>query len=56
MQIGDHDVTKFVFSESLKPDGWLSSFVMDVQCEVWCSHWSAKIFLTNFTAVSSNFA
>jgi hypothetical protein len=56
VQIGDHSITKYVFSESLKPDGWLSLFVMDAQFEFWRSQWPDKIFITNFAVVSSNFA
>ncbi|RCV40664.1 hypothetical protein SETIT_9G073500v2 [Setaria italica] len=50
VQIGDHMVTKTTFRESLKPDGWMSSFVMDAQCEIWRSQWPDKIILTNYAS------
>lgn len=56
VQIGDHTITKATFSKSLKPDGWMSSFVLDAQCEIWRSQWPDKIILTTFASVSSNFA
>jgi hypothetical protein len=56
VQIGDHEITKATFSKSLKPDGWMSSFVMDAQCEIWRLQWPDKIILTTFASVSSNFA
>ncbi|XP_021320615.1 uncharacterized protein LOC110437004 isoform X2 [Sorghum bicolor] len=49
VRIGEHTITKAIFRESLKPDGWLSSFVIDAQCEIWRSQWpDKKIILTTF--------
>lgn len=50
------DISEFHFVQSMKPGGWLSNFIVDVQCSIWSAkeEWKDKIILSQPAVVSIN--
>jgi hypothetical protein len=52
----DIPISEYHFVQSMKPKGWLSNFIVDMQCCIWREkeEWQDKIILSQATVVSIN--